>query len=119
MEIPDAVLGLILIYLEIVTLLVIGAISRYIFKKERKSIYEIVKTIDTIIIGIFLGIFTGATIAIYYNWINCTFITECKFLEQPDYFNISYPVMFGAVIITIMLLAALKTIKIILIHRRN
>lgn len=119
MDISDIVFGLMLIYLLVVTMLVIGSISKYTFKKENESIAEIIRLIDTLIAGIGVGIFTGGIVVVYYNWVNCAFISECQLLQTPNYFNIYYPLMAEVITITLMIWVALVIFRIILIHKKN
>ena len=99
-------------------MLVIDAISRYSFKKENESINEIIKMIDTLIAGLGVGIFTGAIVVVYYNWVNCAFISECQLLKTSNIFNIYYPLMTEVVIITLMVCIALVMLRVILLHKR-
>ena len=119
MEISDFILGLMLIYFLIVTMLVIGAISKYTFKKENESINEIIRLIDNLIAGIGAGIFTGALVVVYFNWMNCAFISECQLLKTPNIFNIYYPSMALTLSITVMVLVVLVISRLILIHKKT
>ncbi len=131
MEIPDLILGLILIYLLFVTMLVIGSISKYMFPskpkflsrftliKDNKLIDEAIRLIDNLLAGIGIGIFTGAIVVVYYNWVSCAFISECKPLETPNYFNIYYPIMVQVVVGTILLCLFLICVRSVLIRRKT
>jgi hypothetical protein len=131
MEIPNLIFGLILIYLLFVTMLVIGSISKYkilsklnfssrfTLIKDNKSIEEVIRLIDNLLVGIGIGIFTGAIVVVYYNWVSCAFISECKPLETPNYFNIYYPLMLQVVVGTILLCLFLIGIRSVLIRRKT
>jgi hypothetical protein len=119
MEIPDFIIGLMLIYFLIVTMLVIGAISKYFFKRENESIQEIIRMIDTLIAGIGVGIFTGAIVVVYYNWVNCAYISDCQLVKNPNIFNIYYPLMLEVIMITLLVCCGLGMARIILIHKKK
>jgi len=103
MEIPDFILGFMVFYILIVTMLVIGAISQYSLKKiepQNESIKKIIKKFEDLILSIIVGFFTGAIVIIYYNWTNCSFF-DCRQLDAPNYYN---PWFFPAIAVVIILL---------------
>jgi len=120
MQIPDFILALIVIYFLIVTMLVIGAMSRYTFKKikpQNKSIKKRIKQIDNLVISIAIGIFTGATVIVYYNWTNCLFF-ECRNLSTLNFFNSWFLSAVIVVVIAIGVFIILYVVKWILLHKK-
>ena len=118
MEISDFIFGIILIYFLIVTMLIIGAISKYKFKKENESNKKIIKFIDQAILGIAVGILTSSLAVIYYNWVNCAYVSECQFLKTPNFYNIYFPMAFASLIIIIGIWVFLVISRIILTQKK-
>lgn len=121
MEIQDYILGLLLIYFLIVTMLIIGVISQYTLKKkepQNETIKKEIEKLNNLFISIIVGILTGAIVVIYYNWTNCL-LYECHPSSTLNFFNGWFSSALIVVIIAIILLISIPLRKWILLHKKS
>lgn len=119
MEIPDFLLGILVLYFLIITMLVIGALSKYTSEQIRRTQKEDrIKILDKLFATLLLGFFSGAIVIIYYNWVNCSFF-ECHQLDHPNFFNGWFLSAIEVMFIGIIVLVSCKLGKWILIHKKT
>jgi hypothetical protein len=118
MEVPEYIILILVFYFIIVTMIVIGAISKYDITSEKRKTDEIFQLIRDTNLGIILGVVSGAFVVVYYNWMSCVFFEDCPLTGKMNFFNNYTPMMVVGASIIIIVLLIINIIGWILRHKK-